>query len=285
MKKKPLRGSVRQNVSDRQADTGALSRLGFGARLALLVLGALALLLLISWSWTNRWPHRAVASVQRSALHATQKLGFSLGSVMVEGRRYTERAALLDALDVRMGSPILSFNPILSYEKIAALPWVESAAVIRKLPDAIVVRLNERVPMALWQHEGKTVVIDGQGRPLVSASPEAFGDLPLVAGDAAPEQTRALLLLLRDYPNITEILKAASRVGQRRWNLFLKPNVLVQLPEKDEAGALAQLTHLIEEQKMLERDVAMIDLRIHGRLIVEPEKALIRLQEGKESAQ
>jgi oligopeptidase B len=40
------------------------------------------------------------------------------------------------------------------------LPWVRRASVERRLPDTIFVRLEERIPLALWQRQGRFVVID-----------------------------------------------------------------------------------------------------------------------------
>lgn len=269
-KKKPLRGSVRQNTMLQRAREEAPPWFGFGARLALLVLGAIAVLLFSAWLWHSDWTHRQIQRVNDGTLNLTRRAGFSVSDVMVEGRYYTKREDILGALGVRAGSPIFTFDPQEAYGRIMALPWTESVSVLRSMPNKIIVRLAERHPMARWQHDEKTVVIDRVGRELAAAKPENFPNLPLVVGDAAPEQTKALLARLHAYPPIAQALKAAVRVGKRRWNLYLQPNILIRLPELDMDAALIKLTQLIQEQKIMERAIVAVDLRLPDRLVIEP---------------
>jgi len=266
-KKKPLRGSVRQNTV---TEDDSAPRFGFGARLALLVLGAIALIVLISWLWHGQWPRKQVARLGGAIIHLTQKAGFAVSDVTVEGRHYTDRIALYEALGVTSGNSVFQFDPQQAHENIMALPWTESVTVLRSMPDRIIIRLKEREPMARWQHDDKTIVIDSEGNELTAAKPEQFANLPLVVGNAAAEQTQALLSLLQDYPVVARVLKAAVRVGERRWNFYIHPNLLIRLPEDETRPALNKLTKLIQEQKILDRNVVAIDLRDPTRIAIEP---------------
>jgi len=245
-------------------------RFGFGARLALMVLGAIALILLVSWVWHSKWPDTIKKKTEQIVLQSTQRLGFSVEDVIVEGRRNTSRASLFETLKVHAGSPIFQFDPHETHAAIMALPWTESVTVIRSLPNKIVIKLKERQPIARWKNQEKTIVIDAQGQELTAAVPEQFASLPLVVGNAAPEQTQSLLSLLHEYPVVSRVLKAAVRVGERRWNLYLHPNLLIRLPELQTHVALEKLTKLIEEQKVLDRNVVAVDLRFPDRMVIEP---------------
>lgn len=266
-KKKPLRGSIRQNTVVDDDDT---PRFGFGARLAMLVLGAILVIILISWLWHGQWPRKQVSRAGNAVVRLTQKVGFSVADVTVEGRHYTDRYALYEALGISAGKSVFTFDPEQAHENIMKLPWVESVTVLRSMPDRIIVRLKEREPIARWQHDDKTVVIDGKGEEIQAAKPEQFANLPLVVGNAAAEQTQALLSLLREYPVVARVLKAAVRVGERRWNFYIHPNLLIRLPAEDTATALGKLTKLIQDQKILERNVIAIDLRDPSRMAIEP---------------
>ncbi len=268
-KKKPLRGSVRQNTM-LSGEEENRPFFGFGAKLALMVLGAILVILFVAWSWHNEWPQRKARAALNGIVRLTQKTGFAVSDVLVEGRNFTDKTELLSALGVSAGSPIFLFDPQQAYEKVMALPWTESVSILRSMPSKIIVRLVERQPMARWQHHDKTVVIDRDGRELTAAKPENFPNLPLVVGNAAPEQTKALLSLLREYPVVVQVLKAAVRVGERRWNFYIQPNLLIRLPERDEAVALTKLSQLIQEQKVTDRNVVAIDLRLPDRMIIEP---------------
>jgi cell division protein FtsQ len=266
----PLRGSVTQNTvrvrSRARSVTGLLFRLGALLGVVLILIGACA------WLWHIGWPQKEVARAEDASLHLTQQAQFAVKDVLVEGRRQTAKDDILAALGTgaATGAPILNFDPAAAEARLVKLPWVATAAVERRLPDTILVQLTERVPMARWQHETKTVVIDAEGNTLPNADPAQFASLPLVVGADAPAETKTLLDALKTYPSVQNAMTAAVRVSERRWDLHLEPNAIAKLPEKDIDAALLRLSQLIAEQKILERGVTSIDLRLPDRLIVEP---------------
>ena len=67
--------------------------------------------------------------------------------------------AILAALGIREGGPMLAFDPA-APRRLEQLPWVRTATVERQLPGRVRIALNERVPLALWQLDGALSVID-----------------------------------------------------------------------------------------------------------------------------
>ncbi|MDD5585430.1 MAG: FtsQ-type POTRA domain-containing protein [Alphaproteobacteria bacterium] len=272
---KPLRGSVRQNTLLRQRPP----QRGFFYKARLALITGLAGLLFVAglWFWLSGGPARLMRQFSQTAIHASQKAQFAIGDILVEGRHHTEKEELLAALGVNLGDPVFAFDPVEALAKIRELPWVNDAVVERRLPDTIYVSLKEREPLARWQHNNKTVVIDREGKELPDASLEAFAGLPLVVGSDAPSQTEALLTALKDFPAVSKLMKAAVRVGERRWNLYLQATpqreVIVRFPEDGLAAELKRLDKLIREEKILERNAESLDLRFSGRLILDPAKA------------
>lgn len=287
MKKKPLRGSVRQNTAPpAEEESSRFAFLhGFWPRLLLLVLGTIAAILFVGWLWHGAWPNQKADQARAFTLSTTKKIGFSVKDVSVEGRVYTDRDALLAALGITAGAPTFTFDPQEAHDRIMQLPWTKTASVIRSLPDKIIVRITERQPIARWQYDDKTVVIDEEGRELKAARAEQFAALPLVVGATAPEQTKALLRQLRDYPEVMRVLKAAVRVSGRRWNFHIQPDLLIKMPEMDMQSALEKLTKLIQEQKILDRNISAIDLRIPLKMFIEPRGAGSAANAAEEAAQ
>jgi cell division protein FtsQ len=269
--KQKLRGSVSQSVPGRRPTKGNDAPwLTFGVRLALLVAVACVILIGAAWFFKSDWPERQVTKVENGALTLTQKANFAVKDIAVEGRNHTEKNDLFAALGVSAGHPILAIDPEQAAEKVRALPWVEDVTIERRLPDSLYVKLTERTPIARWQHQGRTVVIDRMGKELAGAAPEAFMNLPLVVGADAPANTEALLHALRAVPEVLSVMKAASRVGGRRWDLYLGPKVIARLPEDGFDAALLRLARLMKEQKILDRAIVAIDLRVQDRLVIEP---------------
>lgn len=266
----PLRGSVTQNTSSIRMRAKSATRFGFLVRLGALVGSLVILIGLALWLWHIGWPQKQTEHLIQSGLHATQKAQFAVKDIVVEGRQQVNKDGLFTALGTISGAPILGFDPEAAQARIAKLPWVASAIVERRLPDTILIHLNERTPMARWQHEERIIVIDNEGAEIPEAKLDQFAQLPLVVGADAAGQAHALLETLKDYPAIAAKMTAAVRVSERRWDIHLQPKVVARLPEKNMTEALRKLSSLIIDQKILERDIVAIDLRDSSKMFLEP---------------
>ena len=199
-------------------------------------------------------------------------LGLRVTNVVIEGRTKTPQVMLNAALGIRPGEPILSYSLSEARQRLESIKWVEHATVERRLPGTILVRLTERRPFAVWQTEGKFLLVDREGEVVADTEVAAFADqLPLVVGPGAPKHAAALMELLAAQPELMKRVVAAVRVAERRWNLRMTNGADVMLPEGAEALALARLTELHASQSLLDRPLAVVDLRLPDRLVVRPQ--------------
>jgi cell division protein FtsQ len=221
-----------------------------------------------------------IASAETHLIAESAALHLTVQSVEVEGRQRAERQAVLDALRVRRGTPILDLDLDAAKMRLESIPWVHSAAVERLWPDTIYVRLVERQPLAVWQHYHKFDLIDQDGAVIPGAPIDAFSSLLQVVGDGAPQATAELLDLLAGEPALAAHVTAAVRIGARRWNLNLDDGIEVALPEDAAASAWHQLAALDHRDRILERDVKFVDLRLQDRVVLglspETAKSLIK---------
>lgn len=217
---------------------------------------------------------QAAAGARHIALDLTALAGLRVQEIFVEGRGETPAAQVLAALAATRGAPLLAISPAAAKKELERLPWVREAAVERRLPDAIHVRLVERTPLALWQRQGRLALIDRDGVEIRTADPARFRRLPIVVGDDAPRHAAQLLALLATEPDLAPRVVAAVRVSGRRWNLHLdvgdSRTVELQLPEENAGAAWARLADLERASKVLDRNVAAIDMRLPDRLVVRP---------------
>ncbi|HEX2943015.1 MAG TPA: cell division protein FtsQ/DivIB [Rhodopila sp.] len=201
---------------------------------------------------------------------ATAAFGLRVHDVVIEGRANTPEPLLNAAIGVRKGSPILGFSLEETRARIESIPWVERATVERRLPGTVVINLQERRPFAIWQNQGKFVLVDREGQVVTNQDAAQFRHLPLIVGTGAPTAAAELLDALRDRPALAEKVAASVRVGQRRWNLHMNNGMDVMLPEGHEVAALDRLMQLQQQHDLLDRPLAAIDLRLPDRLVFRP---------------
>jgi cell division protein FtsQ len=213
-------------------------------------------------------PAGRVQSFVENAAAAGEAAGLEVREVILEGRANTPLDLVSAAIGLRRGDPILGFSPADARARLESIAWVESAHVERRLPGTILVRLTERTPFAIWQHQGRFSIIDRDGRVVTSDTLDAFGPLPLVVGAGAETQGAALYDLLLAHRPVLERTLAMVRVGERRWNLRLHNGVDVLLPEGQEAPALNRLAEMHERHALLDRPLVAIDMRLPDRMVL-----------------
>lgn len=220
------------------------------------------------WLWQTGIAAKAMDDAHGQFLILTVRMGFAVDNVYLQGRSETSKRQVMAALGIKRGQPIWDFDPHRAKTRLEALAWVQSASVIRQLPDTIRVRLTERRPMALWQRKSKLILIDRFGVVIQRRDLKRFSHLLIIVGKDAPDHAEAMINILKTAPGIYHRVAALVRVGQRRWNLRLDNGIDIQLPETGVRGALTRLVKANRRQKLLSRDVTMIDLRLPDRLVV-----------------
>ena len=233
--------------------------------------------------WSGGHLQRAAAGIEAGALALTARAGFSVQRVTLVGRRLAPRGDLLAALEVGRGDPIVAVDLVRAHARIEALGWVEQATLTRRLPDGIHIVMRERVPLARWQRGGETVLVDAAGTEITGRGLDRWRQLPLVVGAGANLRAAETLALLAREPRLYRRVRSATLVRERRWDVGLAGGVVVRLPEQEPAAAWHRLAKLDGKTRLLERDLAAIDLRFADRLVVRlsPGAAEARRRPGK----
>lgn len=200
----------------------------------------------------------------------TADAGFRLDQVYLSGREHADEAVVKAALDVQSGTPILALSLQDIRTKLEDIPEVKSATVERDLPNALRVQLRERVPAALWQHNGKQVPVDGEGIVLAGDKYRLDRALPVVVGDDAPQHVSELIALLAQAPDVAPKVEAAVRIGSRRWNLRMVHDVTVMLPEEQPGEAFTRFARLVEREGLLTKAIRSVDMRMEDRVFIMP---------------
>lgn len=226
------------------------------------------------WLWHGGWVVRTADKIRWMAIAGGADVGMTVREIYVEGRVETPRKEILNSLRLERGAPILAFDADAARRRLEALPWVQKAAIERRLPDEIHLKLVERTPLALWQQDGRFALIDADGKVILRDHLDRFSHLIVVVGKDAPAHAAELISALGAHSDLARRVRAAVWIGERRWDLYLDNRVRIRLPEGNPSAAWSRLARLEVEHHLLARDVATIDLRLPDRVIVRPAKPM-----------
>lgn len=216
----------------------------------------------------SEWAARQLRAGMERAYALTVRAGFEVREVMVIGRKRTTREEVRSALGAVAGSPILGVDIRAARTRVEALPWVQQAEVERALPDLLVVRLVERETLAVWDSGRDFAVIDRTGHAIPNLDPRDFADLPVVRGEGAAAAAPAILATLGQEPDVARRVTGLTFVSGRRWNVHLDWRIEIKLPEEGAEAAWARLAQIDRERRLLDGDIAHIDMRFDGRMVL-----------------
>ena len=229
---------------------------------------------------------RASDSVAQVFDDQLRSAGIRVESIVLRGRKNTDINAIKTAIALERADSMLNVNTKVIRQRLLELGWVEQATVQRLLPNRIDVHIVERKPFAVWQLNGSFSLVDAGGVVIKGADASKFGHLPLVVGKGANLHAERLHRALAPYPEIQGRVRAAVRIGERRWNLRMASGIDVKLPEQSLDKSLRELSILEAETRLLVRDIRALDLRFPDRLIIQTKDGAVtdlKQHSGKET--
>ena len=222
--------------------------------------------------------------VYRYGTHSWRFRLESSDNISLEGLRNVSRAQVMDVFGADVGRNVF-FIPLDDRQKqLEEIPWVESAAVIRLLPDRLAVYIHERTPVAFVQIGSRIGLIDALG-VLMDLPRNAKNSFPVIrgVGEAEPLSTRAARMKI--YSRLVRDLDAeGAHYSKDLSEVDLSDPEDVKATTSDPAGAV--LIHLGNEQFLERYKVYMahvqewrqefrrlesVDLRYDRQIIVNPD--------------
>ena len=219
---------------------------------------------LLGWMFLSQAENRYYLSglVQEAQGAVQNQPVHQLHTMIIEGAS----PLLKDEIRAQFGNlfPISAFE--LDFEGMRR--WIESiasvqrAAVITSVGGLLSIQVTEIMPEFMWRNVEGLHLVSSEGELLRTVNQRSdFAYLPLIAGEGATIKLQEARSLIVTAAPIFGRLRGLVRIGKRRWNLVLKGNQTIALPEVNPEKTLAQVIVLSEAQDLFERDILLLDFR------------------------
>ncbi|SLN19832.1 cell division protein FtsQ/DivIB [Pseudooctadecabacter jejudonensis] len=218
--------------------------------------------------WAARDSNRQMVADAYSDMKSQiqQRDEFMVKLMAVDGADDTLSGDIRTVLPIEF--PVSSFDLDLEEMRltVAALPAVADAA-LRVRPGGILqVNVSQRQPVAVFRSADGLKLLDAQGvlvQSIVARSDRA--DLPLITGDGARDALAEGLAIYRAAGPMADKMRGVVRMGERRWDVILDSGQRILLPSVDPVVAFERVVAMAQAQELLERDVAVVDMRHPAR--------------------
>jgi len=202
---------------------------------------------------------------------AARTVGLSVDSVSVVGVEGELADTVRLAAMVEPGENMFRADPHLIKRRVEATKRVVNVSVYRLWPDQIQIYAYPAEPVALWSNGEKWAVVDSLGREMTGLPAERYASLPKFNGVGGAEAAPVLARALQLAPALSSRLQLATRVNERRWNLVLENGAVIRLPADSKIDyAVQRLAGLHAQERLLDRSVISIDVRVADRVFIKP---------------
>ncbi|MEO1362920.1 MAG: cell division protein FtsQ/DivIB [Pseudomonadota bacterium] len=191
---------------------------------------------------------------------------FMVNLMAVDGADGPLAAAIREAVPLEF--PLSSFDLDLEEVRatLALMPPVQAVSVRIRPGGVLQVDVTPRTGAAIWRTAGGLYLVDKSGVEFAEVSGRAARpDLPVIAGEGAPDHMDEALALVQAAAPLGDRLRGLVRLGNRRWDVVLDRDQRILLPTEGAVRALERVIALEGAQEVLSRDVSRIDLRLADR--------------------
>ncbi len=152
-------------------------------------------------------------------------------------------------------------------DTVEGLAAVKSAAL--RFEDGVLeVAIVERRPAMVWRNRNRIYLVDEDGVRVAEVPRRMVrADLPLVVGEGANRALREAREIFDIAAPLGARVLGLVRMGERRWDVVLKQN-MVMLPAENGPDAMRRVMALQAARQLLDRDVALVDMRDKNRVIL-----------------
>jgi cell division protein FtsQ len=146
-------------------------------------------------------------------------------------------------------------------ERVAGLPWIDKANVVRRWPDTLEISVEEQVPAACWGARG---LMNTRGELFVRDARHLPAELPRLSGpeEYSAEVARRYLEIRRHLIPLGLDLRRVHLDARGAWNLTLANGVEVRLGRRDTDARTALFLDVAANiVSRREADIAFVDMR------------------------
>ncbi len=210
-------------------------------------------------------------------------------NIEVTGVANAPRAQVMDVAGADVGRNVF-FVPLDQRKKqLEQIPWVESAAVMRLLPNRISVAITERTPVAFVKLGSKISLIDAGGMVMgLPASRQVKFSFPVIHGIAESDPLSSRAAVMKIYNRMVRELDSGTAQNEHYTRQISEVDlsdpqdvkatvndaggtVLVHLGAEDFLERYKLFVGHIGEWRQQFKSVQSVDLRYEGQIIVNPD--------------
>ncbi len=160
---------------------------------------------------------------------------------------------------------LIPMNEILN--KIKLNGWVKNVSLKSNYKNKIFINIIEVIPIAVYSEKNHYFLIDKNGKIIDNIEKENIQSFIVFTGENSKDN---IINIYMKIPNsLKALIKKASYVNDRRWDILLRNNILIKLPEIKIEEAFMYFEEIYQNiSKSEESNIDYFDLRIKNKAVI-----------------
>ena len=186
----------------------------------------------------------------------------SINKIVVEGAQEPLREEIIMLINNMANEEFSALKAQSLREKIKKIKKVKNAIVKLSTNGLVIVNVVERKQAAVFLNNNLYEVLDRNGVVLsVNSDYQGLSRFPLIVGKFGSKNIPDLLTLVNKLGLYESEVLYYEWVGERRWNIHMKSNLVFKLPENNMNKGVELMHIFLRETNKYSRPLVSIDLR------------------------
>lgn len=209
-----------------------------------------------------------VIVVLMCANHVLDKIELiAIKNVKVYGARHVDHKQLQSLIVPCLNHNFFGVNLELIVEKLSQLPWVENVSVRRVWPDNVQIFIDERVPVAVWNHEA---ILSKDGALFSVDTLADFAYLPKFKGPY--DKQNQMLAYFNNLQNLLQLchldIKEFIMTVDNMLEIKCSNGIYLRLGNKKVAKRLSDFVKVYPKMMRYSDNIEYVDLRYSNGMAV-----------------
>ena len=197
----------------------------------------------------------------------------SISRILVKGAQEALKNEITSLVQNAATEGFSALNAQALREKIQAINKVEKAFVKFSTDGLVIVSVIERKEAVVFFNNDLYEVLDSNGIILsIKPNYKGLSAFPLLVGKDASRKIEELLSLVNEIGSNKSAVLYYEWIGERRWNIHMKNDLVFKLPENNLSKALELMNTLLNGTNKLLRPIVSVDLRNIDKPIIKLKK-------------
>ena len=212
-------------------------------------------------------------SEQGSALYK-DLTELSINRIVIKGAQESLKKEIVMLIENAAAEQFSALKAQSLREKIRDIKKVKKAFVKFSTDGLVIVEVVERKEAAVFLNDSVYEVLDKNGVLLSTNSDyEGLSSYPLLIGKSGSKNIPDLLSLAKEIGSYKSEVMYYEWVGERRWDIHMKNNLVFKLPENNLSGGVELMRFFLNGMNKYLKPIVSVDLRNLDKPIIKFRKS------------